>query len=101
MTIRKTPIRLSGNRESLFMGGDREIIMFSGVLSGTLVFAAPGIKTFILGATLWLFSLMVCRLMAKSDPKMRSVYLRHRKYNPYYPARSRPFRVNISSWRDY
>ena len=33
----------------------------------------------------------------KSDPKMRHVYLRHRRYKGYYPARSTPFRDNTPS----
>jgi hypothetical protein len=32
--------------------------------------------------------------MAKSDPLMRFVYMRHRTYRPYYPAHSTPFRKN-------
>jgi type IV secretion system protein VirB3 len=35
--------------------------------------------------------------MAKSDPRLRPVYLRHRKYKRYYPARSTPFRSNTAS----
>jgi type IV secretion system protein VirB3 len=34
--------------------------------------------------------------MAKADPRLRFVYMRHRRYKPYYPARSTPFRVNAS-----
>ena len=34
----------------------------------------------ILGLVLWFASLFLLRLMAKSDPKMRFVYLRHRRY---------------------
>ena len=37
------------------------------------------------------------RKMAKSDPRMRQVYIRHRKYKSYYPARSTPFRINPTS----
>jgi type IV secretion system protein VirB3 len=33
--------------------------------------------------------------MAKADPLMRFVYLRHRGYQVYYPARSTPFRSNF------
>ena len=32
------------------------------------------------------------RLMAKADPIMARVYMRHVKYQPYYPARARPWR---------
>ncbi|MBO6036898.1 MAG: conjugal transfer protein TrbD, partial [Acetobacter sp.] len=48
----------------------------------------------IIGVFLWISCLYLLRLMAKSDPKMRQVYLRHIKYAAYYPARSTPFRIN-------
>lgn len=79
------------------MGGDRELVMFSGVLAGALIFSAQEIKASMFGIALWFGSLFVCRLMAKADPKLRHVYLRHRRYKAYYPARSTPFRDNTSS----
>jgi type IV secretion system protein TrbD len=94
MAIRTVPIRRSGNRDNLFMGGDRELVMLTGLLAGTLVFSAQDVKAFVVGATLWLLALYLFRVMAKADPKMRHVYLRQRRYRPYYPARSTPFRVN-------
>jgi type IV secretion system protein VirB3 len=33
-------------------------------------------------------------MMAKADPQMSKVYLRQLQYQAYYPARSRPFRVD-------
>jgi type IV secretion system protein VirB3 len=94
MAIRTVPIRRSGNRDNLFMGGDRELVMLTGLLAGALVFSAQDIKAFVVGVTLWLLSLYLFRVMAKADPKMRHVYLRQRRYRPYYPARSTPYRVN-------
>jgi type IV secretion system protein VirB3 len=35
--------------------------------------------------------------MAKADPQLRFVYLRHRRYQRYYPAQSTPFRSNPHS----
>jgi type IV secretion system protein VirB3 len=35
--------------------------------------------------------------MAKADPQLRFVYLRHRRYQRYYPAQSTPFRSNPRS----
>ncbi|HEK2843861.1 TPA: conjugal transfer protein TrbD [Proteus mirabilis] len=96
MALRTIPIRRAGNRENLFMGGDRELVMFSGLLAGALIFSAQDIKATVFGICLWFGSLFVCRLMAKSDPKMRAVYLRHRHYKSYYPARSTPFRENTT-----
>ena len=90
MALRTIPIRRAGNRENLFMGGDRELVMFSGLLAGALIFSAQEVRATV-------FALFVCRLMAKSDPKLRHVYLRHRRYKAYYPARSTPYRENTTS----
>ena len=97
MTLRSTPIRQSANRPNLFMGGDREMVMFSGLLAFTLIFSAFEFKAFVFGLTLWTFALYILRLMAKSDPQLRQVYLRHRIYKKYYPARSTPFYINTTT----
>ncbi len=94
MALRTIPIRQSGNRPNLFMGGDRELVMFSGLLAFTLIFSAFEFKATIFGVILWTFALYALRLMAASDPQLRQVYLRHRKYRGYYPARSTVFYSN-------
>jgi type IV secretion system protein VirB3 len=94
MALRAIPIRRAGNRENLFMGGDRELVMFTGLLAAILVFASQDWLAGFAGVGLWIAALWVLRLMAKADPKMRKVYLRHRRYKPYYPPRATPFRVN-------
>lgn len=70
--------------------------MLSGLFSFALIFSAQDFKATIFGVVLWLLSLYVLRLMAKADPLMRYVYLRHRKYAEYYPAHSTPFRENTN-----
>ncbi len=98
MALRTTPIRRSLTRHNLFMGGDREMVMFSGLCAFALIFTAFTVAATVYGLILWFCSLYVLRLMAKADPQMRQVYMRHRLYARYYPARSTPFRVNT---RDY
>ena len=88
------PIHRAGNRVNLFMGGDREMVMFAGLLAGALILSAQDLLATVFGILLWVGALFACRLMAKSDPKMRAVYMRHRLYKEYYPARSTPFRKN-------
>lgn len=94
MALRKIPIRRIGNRHSLFMGGDRELVMLSGLLAFALIFNAQEIRAALVGLSLWIAALFLLRLMAKSDPRLRSVYLRHRRYKAYYAARATPFREN-------
>ena len=79
------------------MGGDRELVMFSGLLAFALIFSAQELRASIIGLALWFGALFACRLMAKHDPKLRHVYLRHRRYKGYYPPRSTPFRLNSDS----
>ena len=97
MALRTIPIRRAGNRHNLFMGGDRELVMFSGLIAFALIFSAQELRSTVIGLLLWFGTLFVCRLMAKSDPKLRFVYLRNFKYKRYYPARSTPFRLNPNS----
>lgn len=79
------------------MGGDRELVMFAGLMAAALIFSAQEWRATGVGLVLWFGTLFLCRLMAKSDPKLRFVYWRHRKYKPYYAARSTPFRSNTAS----
>lgn len=94
MALRTIPIRRVSTRDNLFMGGDRELVMFSGVLAFALIFNSQTLFSTMIGLTLWFGALYIFRLMGKADPKMRWVYLRHRKYKKYYSARSTPFRIN-------
>jgi type IV secretory pathway TrbD component len=79
------------------MGGDRELVMFSGLIAGALIFSAQELRATVFGVCLWFGALFVFRLMAKSDPKLRHVYLRSRRYKKYYPPRGTPFRENTQS----
>lgn len=97
MALRTIPIRRAGNRENLFMGGDRELVMFSGLMAFALIFSAQELRATVVGLILWFGAIYAFRIMAQADPKMRFVYLRHRRYKPYYPARSTPFRENTNS----
>ena len=97
MALRTMPIRRAGNRDNLFMGGDRELVMFTGLMAFALIFSAQELRATVVGLVLWFGALYMFRLMAKSDPKMRQVYIRQRRYKRYYPARSTPFRINPTS----
>jgi type IV secretory pathway TrbD component len=70
------------------------MIMLSGLLSFTLIFSAHAIKAALLGIALWFFSLYALRLMAKKDPILRLVYMRHIAYQDFYSAKSKPEAIN-------
>jgi type IV secretion system protein VirB3 len=81
----------------LFLGCDREMVMFAGLIAGTLVFYSWDARAAAAGTVLWFVSVYLLRLMAKHDPKLRGVYMRHRLYKPYYPHLSTPWRDNTDS----
>ncbi|MBK8815379.1 MAG: VirB3 family type IV secretion system protein [Methylococcaceae bacterium] len=97
MALNPIPIRKSGNRDNLFLGGDRELVMFSGLCAFALIITAQEWTAFFVGTFIWFGAIFALRLMAKADPKLRWVYLRHRLYKRYYPAHSTPFRDNTDS----
>jgi len=97
MALRTIPIRRAGNRDNLFMGGDRELVMFCGLVAAALIFSAQEMRATVFGVSLWFGALFVFRLMAKADPKLRYVYLRSRRYKRYYAPRSTPFRENTDN----
>ncbi len=91
MSLRHVSICRAGNRDNLFMGGDREMVMFTGLISGVLIFIVHSWFAAGFGVFLWVSGLYLFRLMAKSDPQLRHVYLKQRKYTSYYPAQSTPY----------
>jgi type IV secretion system protein VirB3 len=70
------------------------MVLFSGLVASVLIFACFQPVTIVAGIALWTVALFVFRRMAKADPVMRYVYLRSLAYRRYYPAHSRPYRIN-------
>lgn len=100
MALRTIPIRQSGNRPNLLLGGDREFVLVAGLFAFTLIFAAitgQNVWAAAFGVVLWFGALYVLRIAGKADPLMRSVYIKSLRYAKFYPARSTPFRVNPPS----
>ncbi|EHT8580968.1 conjugal transfer protein TrbD [Salmonella enterica] len=98
MALRTIPIRRVASRTNLFMGGDRELVMFSILLAAVLIFTSQDWIAAGVGFAIWGGALALLRRMAKSDPLLRQVYLRSLKYNqPYYAPRATPFRVNTAT----
>lgn len=98
MTLRTIPIRRVASRTNLFMGGDRELVMFSILLAAVLIFTSQDWVAAGVGIAIWAGALALLRRMAKSDPMLRQVYLRSLKYNQsYYAPRATPFRKNTTT----
>jgi type IV secretion system protein VirB3 len=78
----------------LFLGGDRELVLFTGLVAFALTVPSFQWASIVTGIALWLVALALLRKLAKADPLMRHVYLRQLRYRRYYPARSKPWREN-------
>ena len=95
--LERVSIHRALTRSNLFLGCDRELVMFAGLLSGTMIFYAFEWKSAIVGVLFWFLAVYLLRLMAKHDPKLRNIYMRHRLYKSYYPPLSSPWRNNPES----
>ena len=73
------------------LGADRKMVLFTGMIAAILVFETFTWPAVITGVVLWLLGLFILRLVAKADPLMRHVYIRHLQYQNYYPASPTPF----------
>lgn len=89
--LQKTPIYRAMNRPTLFMGGDRELVLCSMVTFITMIFTSLNVIIILASIGMLLLIIHGLRVVAKSDPQMRNIYLRHIKYKSYYPAQSQTF----------
>jgi len=89
--VMTTPIYKAMNRPNLFMGGDREIMLVTLLIVFTLTFTSLKPSVAIFALVFSSVTIQVLRVMAKADPNMRKIYLRHRKYKAHYKAASTPF----------
>jgi|TARA_R110002051_G_scaffold61704_3_gene113059 type IV secretion system protein VirB3 len=80
------------SRPTLLFGADRELALVTGLLAVILVFVVLTIVSAVLGAVIWIVVVGLLRMMAKSDPFLRHVYVRHIKYRSYYRPTSTPWR---------
>jgi type IV secretory pathway TrbD component len=93
VSVRRLAFHRVLHRPSLFLGGEREPALMTLIIAGGLAVAGMNTVSFVIGAVLWFSTIPVLRWMAKTDPQMTKVYVRHIRYRGYYPARSRPYRM--------
>ncbi len=88
-TRRRLTLHRSLNRSALLLGCDRELLLLSGVLSATMIFAVLTKVAIVFGIVFWLVMLAFLSRLAKVDPLMRLVYLKHIRYPDFMPAQAR------------
>lgn len=89
--VKRIPIHRSLNRPTLLAGCERELLLITGLITVLLVVVAMNKVAALAGGVLWLVLVAALRQMAKADPMMSKVYLRHIRYRPFYPSHSTPF----------
>ena len=94
MSLARARIHRAGTRPHLFLGGDRELVLFTGLVAFALTVPSFQWASIVTGISLWLVALYLLRKMANADPLMRHVYLRQLRYRRYYAPRSTPWRAN-------
>ena len=85
---REIVIHQSANRPNQILGGDRELVLVTILVSVSLAFSLGTWWGIVLSIVFWLSAIAVLQRMGKADPLLRQVYLRHIRYRPFYPAKS-------------
>jgi type IV secretion system protein VirB3 len=85
------PIYRALSRPNLLFGADRELVLVTGLISIILIFVVITVSAALLGLLAWTLAVAMLRAMAKSDPQMRRVYLRHIRHQAVYRATSSAF----------
>lgn len=97
MTLRMSTLAVNHihralSRPNLLMGGDRELVLITGLAAIILIFVVLTVYSVIIGIAIWVAVVGLLRQMAKADPMMRRIYLRHLRYRHDYRATSTPWR---------
>ena len=80
------------SRPNHLMGADRELVLLTALATVILIFVVLTWFSVMLGIAIWIAVVGILRIMAKADPMMRQVYLRHIGYRPAYLTTSSPWR---------
>ncbi|WP_300708709.1 conjugal transfer protein TrbD [uncultured Desulfovibrio sp.] len=92
MEVRKIPVHQSLQRHNFVMGAERELVMTSALIALLVGIGGLTLLSGAAAAVFWLVAVFVLRRMAKADPIMSKVWMRHVKQNDYYSAKA-------SRWR--
>ena len=91
--LQRNRIHRALSRPNLLMGADRELVLLTGLAAVILIFVVLTIYSALFGIAVWTVIVGLLRMMAKSDPLMRQVYVRHISYQPCYKATTSPWRL--------
>lgn len=90
--LSRSPVHRALSRPNLLMGADRELVLLTALAAVILIFVVLTWYAALFGLAIWLIAVAALRMMAKADPLMRRVYVRHISYKAFYRATSSPWR---------
>jgi type IV secretory pathway TrbD component len=99
---REVVIHPSVNRPNQILGGDRELVLLTLLISVSLAFSLATLWGVGLAIGYWIGTVAVLQRMGKADPMLRQVYMRHIRHRSFYPAKSALFSQCVphsSRWR--
>lgn len=90
--LARSRIHRALSRPNLLMGADRELVLLTGLAAVILIFVVLTWFSALFGIAVWIAAVAALRMMAKADPLMRKVYVRHIGYRQNYRPTSSPWR---------
>ena len=90
--LARSRIHRALSRPNHLMGADRELVLLTGLATAILIFVVLTWFSALFGIAIWIVVIGALRIMAKADPMMRQVYVRHIGYRPSYRPTSSPWR---------
>ena len=90
--LARSRIHRALSRPNHLMGADRELVLLTGLATVILIFVVLTWFSALFGVAIWIVVVGALRMMAKADPMMRQVYVRHIGYRPSYRPTSSPWR---------
>lgn len=92
MEARRLPIHQSLHRHNLVLGAERELLMTSALVALLVGVGGMTLVSAVTAFVFWVAAVFVLRRMAKADPLMSKVWMRHVKQQDFYSAKA-------SRWR--
>ncbi|MVA56831.1 conjugal transfer protein TrbD [Agrobacterium vitis] len=92
-SLTRSRVHRALSRPNLLIGADRELVLLTALAAIILIFVVLTWYAALFGIAVWLVAVAALRMMAKADPLMRRVYLRHISYKTFYRATSSPWRA--------
>src|SRR5260370_28288094 len=83
----QTMMGTSLSRPQELLGGDRELVILSGLGAALMAVSVMTFLSFLIAFLGFGAIVAVLARIGKADPMMRKVYIRHRQYTDFYPAK--------------